>query len=449
MSEREPPSGPHTLPGGQALEVRVRRVRLRVVDGDDAGAELVTDRERCVIGSHEAADLRLSDRTVSRFHCELTIQPGRVALADLGSTNGTFVEGVQIERCLLHPGAVLRVGATRIAFEDAGQTTRVALSPRVRFGTMVGGSEAMRRVFDLLEHAARTESTILLSGETGTGKEAAAESVHAESGRADGPFVVVDCGALPATLLESELFGHEKGAFTGAAAARAGAFEAADGGTVFLDEIGELPLDLQPKLLRVLEKKQIKRVGASTPRAVDVRVVAATNRDLRGEVNARAFRSDLYYRLAVLEVRLPPLRDRPEDLPLLVEQLLGGLGEVQPEVRRQLTQLDFIAGLARHPWPGNVRELRNHLERCIALREALALEGGELSPRIADDEGLIDPRRSYSESRKSWLETFERRYLEALLALHDGNVSAAARAAHVDRAQLYRLLWRHGLRERT
>jgi transcriptional regulator with PAS, ATPase and Fis domain len=426
-----------------------RRLTLRVVSGANVGLELLTEGDRCVIGTHPTADLRVEDRTVSRFHCEVVVEASRVVLADLGSRNGTYVDDVRVERCHLHPGAVIRVGQTRIEVRERGETTSLPLSTRTSFGTMVGASPAMRRVFATLERAADSDATVLVTGETGTGKEAAAESIHAESARRDGPFIVVDCGALPANLLESELFGHERGAFTGAQQTRIGAFEAAQGGTVFLDEIGELPVDLQPTLLRVLEKRHIKRLGSTQHREVDVRVVAATNRDLRAEVNARTFRSDLYYRLAVLEVRLPPLRERVEDVPMLIEHLLAGRTDVRPEVAAQLLSTDFLARLARYPWPGNVRELRNHLERCIALREAVDLESGSIPPMSSPaPQAQVDIRVPYSEARKRWLESFERRYLESLLAAHEGNVSAAARASKLDRAQLYRLLWRHGLRDR-
>ncbi|MGF1467322.1 MAG: sigma 54-interacting transcriptional regulator [Sandaracinaceae bacterium] len=429
---------------------RVRRLTLRVCSGPDSGMVHDTTGERTVIGTHRSPSLQLSDRAVSRFHCEVELAGPRITLTDLGSRNGTYVDGVRVEKCLLHAHAQIAVGKTQLRVELRSDVAELPLSERSHFGTMVGESLAMRRVFALLERASQSDATVLLTGETGTGKEAAAESIHEESPRREGPFIVVDCGAIPETLLESELFGHEKGSFTGATGQREGAFQAADGGTVFLDEIGELPIDLQPKLLRVLEKRQVKRVGASIYKPVDVRVVAATNRNLRAEVNQRTFRSDLYYRLAVIEVRLPPLRERVEDLPVLCERLLEGRTDVQGETARFLHSPGFMASLVRHPWTGNVRELRNHLERCIALQEAVALETSQEGPAMSLDQDVpeVDVTRPYSEARKAWLRTFERRYLEALLAAHGGNVSAAARAARLDRAQLYRLLWRTGLRER-
>jgi len=413
----------------------VQRFELRVESGPDSGIALASRGERVVVGSEPAAELQLRDGAVSRFHCEIVATEGRAWIRDLGSRNGTFVDGVQVVEAVLHPGAVIEIGRDRVRFEAGGERVKIPLSPEARFGVMVGRSQAMRAAFARLERAASSDATVLLSGETGTGKEAAAESVHAASARARGPLIVVDCGSIPPNLLESELFGHEKGAFTGATSERIGAFEAADGGTVFLDEIGELALDLQPKLLRALERHEIKRVGATHYRSVDVRVIAATHRDLRAEVNARRFRSDLYYRLAVVEIRLPALRDRIDDLPLLVEHLLTNV----PEARRaELSAPDFLAHLAAQPWEGNVRELRNYLDRCLALGLELATPVEALS--------AIDACIPLKLAREQNTRAFERAYLEDLLRRHGDQLSAAARAAGVDRAHLYRLLWKHGLK---
>jgi transcriptional regulator with PAS, ATPase and Fis domain len=252
--------------------------------------------------------------------------------------------------------------------------------------------------------------------------------VHRAGERHDKPFVVVDCSALPPHLLESELFGHEKGAFTGAQARRLGAFEVAHGGTVFLDEIGELAPDLQPKLLRVLERQEVKRVGADRYQKVDVRIIAATHRNLRSDVNVKRFRSDLYYRLAVLVVTLPPLRERVDDLPLLIAHLLAALGAGETETARLRTPA-FLAELAAHRWPGNVRELRNYLERSMALSGTPSMEPAS-------------EVRSYKQAKQRW----EHAYVEELLRAAGGNVTAAAREAGLDRAAFYRLLWRHGMR---
>jgi transcriptional regulator with PAS, ATPase and Fis domain len=429
------PSGAHAL---------VRQLRLHVVDGPDRGKTFVSSAERTVIGTHAAADLVLSDSTVSRFHAEIGLDGGRAVLRDLGSRNGTVVNGLPVLAAPLADGATMVFGKTSIVLDPGGEIVKLPLSARSAFGVMVGGSVTMRRVYAALERAAACDATVLLEGETGTGKEAAAESIHRESARQGGPFVVVDCSALPANLLESELFGHERGAFTGATGPREGAFEAAAGGTVFLDEIGELAPDLQPKLLRVLERREIKRLGANVYRPVDVRIVAATNRSLRGEVNLRRFRSDLYYRLAVLVVLLPPLRERTSDIPALVERLLESRGAAgRPDAAFARTP-EFAAELARHAWPGNVRELRNHIERCLALNAAAPLGAeGEAEPGAAF---AVDVERPLRDVRDAAARAVERRYLEAVLDRHGHNVTAAARAAGVDRIHFYRLLSRHGLR---
>jgi DNA-binding NtrC family response regulator len=314
---------------------------------------------------------------------------------------------------------------------------------------MLGRSTAMQIVFDVLAKAASSDATILLEGETGTGKEVSAEAIHLGSARKDKPFLVVDCGAMPPNLLESELFGHERGAFTGAVSSRQGVFEAASGGTVFLDEIGELSIDLQPKLLRVLERREVRRVGTNNHVPVNVRLVAATNRSLRDQVAAGKFRSDLYYRLAVVEVKLPPLRERLADLALLVDHIVRGLGTVDAATGARVRSPDFVEALSRHTWPGNIRELRNYLERCVALRDfspPRSTTGAH--PTIAGPESAVNVGQPLREAREAWVSAFERRYLEELLRQHENRVSAAARAAGVDRIYFYRLLWKHGLRTR-
>ena len=296
-------------------------------------------------------------------------------------------------------------------------------------------------MFARLERAAAHELTVLLLGETGTGKEAAAFAIHDHGPRKGGPFVVVDCASIPSELLESELFGHVKGAFTGAIADRAGAFQEADGGTIFLDEIGELSPSLQPKLLRALEEREVKRVGGRGYNPVNVRVVAATHRDLARAVAAGNFRADLFYRLAVLEVRIPALRDRPDDLPELVESLLAEIGVGSGE-REPLRDPQFLAGLARHRWPGNVRELRNYVERVVAFGQDAdppQAVGREPGP---DLDGLIDVGVPLRAARERWAALLEPRYLERLLQAHGGNVSAAARAAGLDRSHFHRLVAR-------
>jgi two-component system response regulator GlrR len=421
----------------------VATIRIEVVAGPDSGTAVDACADRIVIGTHESSTVRLADRTVSRFHCEITRTGGRLIVRDLGSRNGTFIDGVEIREAFCPSAAALVLGETRVMVRTTASSTPVATTRRDRLGQLTARSPAMRRVLSQLERVAASDATVLLLGETGTGKEIAAESLHQESPRARGPFVIVDCGAIPAELLESELFGHEKGAFTGALRAREGAFQAASGGTIFLDEIGELPKDLQPKLLRALSRRAVKPVGTEGYIDVDVRVIAATNRDLRQEVNAERFRGDLYYRLAVVEVRLPPLRDRLDDLPLLVEAMLRE-SRASPADTSRLMSASFLEQLAHHAWPGNIRELRNVIDRALAMGP-WELEAPAAPP--ADGAApAVDLSRPFKEAREAWTATFERAYLVALLGHHDGNIRAAARAAGIDRVHLYRWLARHGLR---
>jgi transcriptional regulator with PAS, ATPase and Fis domain len=419
--------------GAPRSELVLRRLTLQP---EAPGAAAFTPtRPRTTIGAHRSNDLVIDDPALSRFHCELVLSENGVLVRDLESLNGTWIDGVRIAAAYLNADSVLTIGKTSLRC-SAVEPVAVPLAERTRFGSMVGRSDAMRAVFAVLERAAPHDATVLLQGETGTGKDIAAESIHTESRRSDKPFVAVDCGALPPTLLESELFGHEKGAFTGAERARVGAFEAASGGTLFLDEIGELGLDLQPKFLRALESREIRRVGGTETIPVDVRVIAASNRDLQVEVNARRFRSDLYYRLAVVVVTLPPLRERTQDLELLAAQLAGDLDGGPP----LLADAAFVSSLARHAWPGNVRELRNYLERCVAMGGPVPLA---TSP--ASDPPAIDTGQPFRAQRERWVTHFERRYLEQILREHGGSVTRAAKAAGVDRVSLHRLISRLGL----
>jgi two-component system, NtrC family, response regulator GlrR len=343
--------------------------------------------------------------------------------------------------------ALVGSGSGPVRMETA-DTVRTRISDE-RFGRMVGRSPAMQTVFDVLSKASNSDATILLEGETGTGKEVSAEAIHKGSARRDKPFLVVDCGAMPPNLLESELFGHERGAFTGAVSSRQGVFEAANGGTVLLDEIGELSIELQPKLLRVLERREVRRVGTNNHLPVNVRLIAATNRSLREQVGSHKFRSDLYYRLAVVEVKLPPLRERLPDLPALVDHIVRAFGNVDDEAMETVRSPGFLGALAEHTWPGNIRELRNYLERCVALHDfAPPRNATGTSTPVPGPESAVNIGQPLREAREAWVTTFERRYLEELLRQHDNRVSAAARAAGVDRIYFYRLLWKHGLRQR-
>ena len=440
--DAEPYGDAPTESMGEEGGSRVRRFRLHVAEGPARGESWESSSDRCSIGSHRSNDLVIDDPTVSRFHCEILLDLRGARVRDLDSRNGTWLDGVATVESYLRDGSVIRLGRSSFRFELGEQTNRLQLSERDSFGALVGISPAMRAAFALLERAAGSEATVLVQGETGTGKELAAEGIHAASARARRPFVVIDGSAVPEHLLESELFGHERGAFTGADRERAGAFESAHGGTVFLDEIGELPIELQPKLLRVLESREVRRIGSQRPIAVDVRLVAATNRDLRAEVNAGRFRADLYFRLAVLKVTLPPLRSRPEDLPMLVERLCQQFG-ADEAMTDELTAPEFISKLRHWAWPGNVRELRNYVQRCLVLREPPPLSHDE---RV-DEGGIpVDCSLPYERARANAVAGFERRYVMGLLRQAGGNVSRAAREAGIDRVYFHRLMRRHGVR---
>jgi two-component system response regulator GlrR len=412
----------------------VRRFRLVGVEGL-SDLDWTSTGDRCSIGSHPSNDVRIEDETVSRFHCEIRIAEEGTIVRDLGSRNGTVLDGIQVREAYLKHGATMRLGKVALRFELDREANPMPVSASHQFGDLVGRSDAMRVTFALLARAAQSDATILLEGETGTGKGAAAEAVHRASARRDGPLVVVDCTAIPANLLEAELFGHERGAFTGAVARRLGAIEEADGGTLFLDEIGEMPLDLQPKLLRVLEERTVRRVGANVHKAVDLRVIAATNRDLRGEVNEKRFRADLYFRLSVAKIVLPPLRERAADIPLLVERFLQSL-RAPTGAAAGLLAPEMQSRLATARWPGNVRELRNYVERFIVFGEDVEQPSSGERPR----------RLPFFEARQRAMSAFEKQYLAELAEEFGSRTVQAANAAGLDRVHLYRLLRRNGLR---
>jgi two-component system, NtrC family, response regulator GlrR len=408
--------------------------------GDD-GQIWTSTEDRCAIGAHDSNTLVLADRTVSRFHCEIRIDATGARIRDLGSENGTTVDGVRVIEAWLRDGSTIRLGRTALQFSFVEANNALPISKQTELGSLVGESIEMRRVFPIIERAARSDVTVLVEGETGTGKEEVAATLHELGKRSEGPFVVADMSAIPATLIESELFGHEAGAFTGAVSARLGAFREANGGTLFLDEIGELPLELQPKLLRALEKREVRPLGGKGAETIDVRLIAATNRDLRREVNDGRFRADLYYRLAVVKIEIPPLRKRPDDLRLLVPKLLERLGADRESVAR-LSTAEMLATLRSSAWPGNVRQLRNYLEQCLVLEQAAPVPDPQ--PH-APPSMEIDVSLSFAEAKRRVHDAFERRYLERLLEAHGGKAAKAATAAGLHRVHLYRLLRRHGL----
>ncbi len=414
---------------------------LQVVEGLDSGASLRMTREsgRVFVGQSESCELRLSDPSVSRRHLGIDLVPGGLRVVDLGSTNGTFVDRLRVHDAVLYGEEMIQVGNTllRVALRSAAPK---GPPPATGFGALLGTSEAMRRIYPLCGRLAQTDLPVVIEGETGTGKEVLAESLHAEGPRNDQPFVVFDCTAIPPSLVESELFGHERGAFTGAVAARKGVFEVAHGGTLLIDEIGDLDPSLQPKLLRAIERLEVRRVGGDRWIRVNVRVIAATRRDLDREVQAGRFRDDLLHRLSVARVELPPLRRRIGDVEYLAQvfwQKLGGAPQALPR--------PLLARWVDYEWPGNVRELRNAVARFHALGEMAGMRQSSSShePRALGlelDELLKLP---FVEARDRLLEDFERRYVERWMSAAGGDVGQAARASGIGKRYFQKIRARH------
>jgi DNA-binding NtrC family response regulator len=427
-----------------APSARIDKLALKVVRGAHKGRTLDVPFEAgsLIIGHDASCELVLDDDTLSARHCEIFHDGKAWVLRDLDSTNGVHVDGVRVREAYLHAGARLQLGELELAVQDAGQQ-RVPVSAASRFGPLVGASPAMRALFAQLDAIAASPAPLLIEGETGTGKDVAAQAIHQASPRRDGPFVVFDCGAASGALLEGELFGYEKGAFTGATAAREGLVEAAADGTLVLDEIGELPLDLQPKLLRVIERKEVRRLGSNITRPVDVRIIACTLRSLRREAKARRFREDLYFRLSALQIRIPSLRERLLDLPALVDHLLSERGS--PRRFGDLSESDQML-LQAHRWPGNVRELRNVIERLLAFPSAGAsqwVEADVITLRSGSPPG--SPLAPLTVAREQAGAAFERRYLVELMRVTNGSIAEATRISGVSRQFLHRILKRHGL----
>jgi DNA-binding NtrC family response regulator len=427
--------------------VNLRKCKLVVLKGSERGREHEISADVIRVGKADENDLVVTEETVSRVHFEIVRDAKGYLLRDLESTNGTFLDGAEIREAYIRAGSVIAAGAAEFKFTPYEERIEILPSDQEKLGEMVGVSTQMREIFGLIERIAPTEATVMIGGETGTGKDMIARTIHLLSKRSSGPFVVVDCGAVAGNLIESELFGHEKGAFTGATATRQGAFEIANTGTVFLDEIGELALDLQPRLLRVLEQREIRRVGGSKTSKVDIRVVAATRKDLRSEVEKGKFREDLYFRLNVVPVVSPALRDRREDIPLLVETFLDQLCD---DDKRPEFSPSTMAALQAHDWPGNVRELRNVVERALALNADpgnLVSPAGGGSGRAGTTVPVeFDPEKSFREQKEQWIDEFERRYVTWLLGRAEGNISRAARAADMDRKYLHKLLKKHDVK---
>jgi transcriptional regulator with GAF, ATPase, and Fis domain len=447
-----PNGSPATIPAHTVLGTRAQGERLGfqefhfvLLNTDDAGKSYPIADTTLKIGKSPDNDVVIDSPTVSRNHLVINRQGDRFLVQDLGSTNGTFIDGAQVREAYLKPGQLLELGDVQLRFQSTLTPVRIAPSVEERLGELVGKSVPMRQIFALLKRIAPTDSTLLLVGETGSGKGAAAKAIHQLSPRHDGPLVIFDCAAVSDSLIESELFGHEKGAFTGAINQRIGCLERAHGGTLFLDEIDDLALDLQPKLLRAIEDREFRRLGASSASiAFDSRIVAASKKDLWAETQAGRFREDLYFRLSVFTVSLPPLRDRKEDIPLLVDAFAGEtLWDRLPDaVREQFTA---------HAWPGNVRELRNALERARHMVDIPGLSSGSLLREFARDApppgDFLNASYGgpFKECKEELVRQFEREYLTRLLSRAKGNVAKAAREAELDRKHLYSLLHKYGL----
>lgn len=434
---------------------RVRQIEVHVLDGPDRGKVFPLSGERFTVGRQAPHDIVLTDTSVSADHLELRLLPGGVRLLDRASTNGTWSGRIRLTDCVLADGAKFHVGDTRLQLRCAGPT-EVAASTESRFCDLVGRSESMRILFAYLERLAPTPLSVLVLGESGTGKELVARAIHQTSRRA-GPLVTLDCTTLPRELAESLILGHKKGSFTGAATDRKGCFEEADGGTLFIDEIGELPTELQPKLLRVLERREVCRVGEVAPRRVDVRIVAATHRDLRAMVSAGDFRLDLFQRLAQAEVFVAPLRERPEDVEALAMLFVRNVAEITG-VRYALDRT-AIEELMRRHWEGNVRELKNAVERAAYLSADPQLTAADFVPahrrerRDPRDVGKTDETASalmglpLKEAGERLLDGFRRRYCGELLERYDGDIDAAAAEAGYGRRGFVEMLRRLGMRE--
>jgi DNA-binding NtrC family response regulator len=445
-----------TVRVGREHDVQPHGVRVTVTVGPEAGQAFPLARRTAIVGRSSGADVRLSDPTVSSFHFEIAAAPGGVRVVDLESANGTWFSGARVERAVLPSGALIGAGQSVLRLDvDAPFAAEASDVPS--FGALRGQSRPMRELFSMLERLCRTDLSVLVEGQTGTGKELVARALHDHGRFAQGPFMVLDCTAIPATLAESMLFGHERGAFTGAVERRIGLFEAAHGGTIFLDEIGELPLGLQPKLLRVLERREVQRVGGQLPLPIQVRVICATWRDVRAMINQGKFREDLYFRLAQARVTVPPLRDRASDVPLLVHHFLHELPR-DVQAARSVTD-GALRELQRRDYPGNVRELKSTVERAamtaagdtiteqdLAFERMLSGQRGLAPAPITTRPAPSDELGRFKDIKRTLIDEFERDYLQRLSARTGDNLSKAAQIAGVERHHLRDLFRKHGLR---
>ncbi len=483
-----PPTKVAYLDRGATLHLR--RCSLQSVD--DPTQEWSFDKEEIRIGSMDDNDVVISDDTVSRYHCRIAQEDTGYVLVDQRSTNGTFINKVRVREAFLKPGSIVSVGQSQLKFNAREEEVQIVPSRNTQCGGLIGSNTRMREIYSIIEKIAPTATTVVIDGETGTGKEVVAQAIHSLSPRVKNDLVVFDCGAVPPNLIESELFGHEKGSFTGAMMTRQGLFEQADGGTLFLDELGELPIDLQPKLLRALEPREVRRVGSTKAAKVDVRIIAATNRNLEDEVKAGRFRQDLFYRLSVVRLHLPSLRERADDIPVLVRHFLdnGSYNKAVSGLRVHTIANDAMMSLQTYPWPGNVRELVNVIERAVSfcssgqlelsdlpdyvrnakasqpqIRHATATGGHRRAPTHgsgstgANPTVPMDPNAptpmppdelmaegvTFKDAKERWVAAFERNYILQLLRRNTGNISHAARAADIDRKYFRKLMKKYDI----
>ncbi len=457
---------------GRPQSLRLRRCKLLVREGEEEREVTFEAKSEIAVGAMDDNDLVLRDETVSRYHCKIIQEGESYVLHDLDSTNGSFINRVRIREAFLKPNCTISLGKSNIKFLPIDERVRIVPSSRNSYGDMIGTDVKIREIFGMLEKISPTDTTVVIEGETGTGKEVVARSVHRTSLRADQPFMVFDCSAVPENLIESELFGHEKGSFTGAIMTRQGLFELANGGTIFLDEMGELSIDLQPKLLRVLEQREVKRVGSNRSIRVDVRVIAATNRDLEQEVAAGRFREDLYYRLTVVRIKIPPLRERTDDIPLLAQHFLDNHpANRQPDGGLRISTIapDVMDVFMEYAWPGNVRELLNAIERGVSFSDNDRINLADLPDHLAgvsserpraqvlsssSSTSLSSPDTNcesanvdvpFKEAKERWVSSFEREYILGLLRKNGGNISHAAREADIDRKYFRKLMRKYGI----
>jgi DNA-binding NtrC family response regulator len=439
----------HTLVVESRTTLKVRKCRLSVTGGPDLGKEVISDKERLRVGAHSTNDLTLvEDRTASRHHFEIQYTERGYLVIDLNSTNGTWLDGRRIERAYLSQGSQIRAGQSTLSFSPIDEELTVEPDKDGELCGMIGQSARMRQIFGLIRKIAPMDVSVIIQGETGTGKELVAHAIHELSSRKSGPLVVLDCGAIPPNLIESELFGHEKGAFTGATATRPGAFERANNGTIFLDELGELRIDLQPKLLRVLENREVRRVGANETEEVNVRVIAATNRDLAKEIEAGHFREDLFFRLSVITIQVPPLRQRKEDIPFIIKKELADPDIVARHGRKHISPA-AMSVLMAYSWPGNIRELMNVISHVLTFSESGDIDVQHLPARVQGQQVEqplpFNEHLSFKDAKEQLLENFEREYLMQVLKRCDGNISRAARESGLHRKSIERLVKKYSL----